>query len=99
MSIDYPGRADCNRSAAAGAGMGQLRDASAKKERLRISEERFQLAMDAACVGLWIGTPAPARFYSPLWMSMLGYAEGELASLRNLLQSAAPGGPGADANQ
>ena len=52
-----------------------------QKERLRISEERFQLAMDAACVGLWDWNARTGEvFYSPLWMSMLGYAEGELAS-------------------
>ena len=52
-----------------------------QKERLRISEERFQLAMDAASVGLWDWNARTGEvFYSPLWMSMLGYDAGELAS-------------------
>ncbi|MCB1830155.1 MAG: transporter substrate-binding domain-containing protein, partial [Gammaproteobacteria bacterium] len=51
-----------------------------QKERLRISEERFQLAMDAASVGLWDWNARTGEvFYSPLWMSMLGYDAGELA--------------------
>ncbi|MCP5416690.1 MAG: transporter substrate-binding domain-containing protein [Chromatiaceae bacterium] len=51
-----------------------------QKERLRISEERFQLAMDAASVGLWDWNARTGEvFYSRLWMSMLGYHENELA--------------------
>ncbi|MCB1859161.1 MAG: transporter substrate-binding domain-containing protein [Gammaproteobacteria bacterium] len=50
-----------------------------QKERLRISEERFQLAMDAASVGLWDWNGRTGEvFYSPLWMTMLGYAKDEL---------------------
>ena len=50
-----------------------------QKERLRISEERFQLALDAASVGLWDWNAVTDRvFYSPLWMSMLGYGPNEL---------------------
>ncbi|MCP5305171.1 MAG: transporter substrate-binding domain-containing protein [Chromatiaceae bacterium] len=50
-----------------------------QKQRLHVSEERFQLALDAASVGLWDWNATTGRvYYSPLWMSMLGYGPEEL---------------------
>jgi PAS domain S-box-containing protein len=58
------------------------RDISARKlneEALRLSEERFRLAMQGANDGLWdwdLGTDHV--YYSPRWESMLGYGESEI---------------------
>jgi PAS domain S-box-containing protein/putative nucleotidyltransferase with HDIG domain len=58
------------------------RDISARKlneEALRLSEERFRLAMQGANDGLWdwdLGTDHV--YYSPRWKSMLGYGESEI---------------------
>ena len=50
-----------------------------QKEKLRQSEERFQLAMEAADVGLWDWNLVSNEVYfSPLWMTMLGYDADEL---------------------
>ena len=61
---------------------GTLRDISEQyrqKEALRISEERFQLALQAANVGLWDwNAETGGVYYSPLWMTMLGYGHHEL---------------------
>jgi len=44
------------------------------EERLRISEERLSLAMEATSDGLWDRNIASGEvFYSPRWYSMLGY--------------------------
>ncbi|MCF6324835.1 MAG: transporter substrate-binding domain-containing protein [Gammaproteobacteria bacterium] len=52
-----------------------------QKERLRISEERFQLAMAATSDGLWDWNVTKGEvYYSPGYMTMLGYAPGELAA-------------------
>lgn len=49
-------------------------------EAVRVSEERFALAMQAANDGLWDwDLSTNAVYYSPRWKSMLGYAEDELA--------------------
>jgi len=61
-----------------------------QKKRLRISEERFQLAMAAGSDGLWDWDITSGQvYYSPSYMSMLGYAEDELpgtvATWENLL--------------
>ncbi len=51
-----------------------------QKERLRISEERFQLAMAATSDGLWDWNVTKDEvYYSPGYMTMLGYAPDELA--------------------
>jgi len=52
------------------------------------SEERFSLAMRGANVGLWdwdMGTDE--IYYSPIWKSMLGYAENELEHNLNTWKS------------
>ncbi|MCG8379069.1 MAG: EAL domain-containing protein, partial [Proteobacteria bacterium] len=72
---------------------GLMIDITAKKEfeqALQISEERFSLAMQGASDGLWDWDLKTDKVYfSPRWLSMLGYQEdeikGELNSLRNLL--------------
>lgn len=50
-----------------------------QKTRLRLSEERFQLAMAAASDGIWDWNIVTGKtYYSPAYMSMLGYSPGEL---------------------
>ncbi len=50
-----------------------------QKNRLRRSEERFQLAMAAASDGIWDWNIVSGEtYYSPAYMQMLGYAPGEL---------------------
>jgi len=50
-----------------------------QKERLRISEERFHLAMEAASDGLWDWNMTTGEvYYSPSYMKMLGYLPLEL---------------------
>ncbi|MGI9278061.1 MAG: transporter substrate-binding domain-containing protein [Endozoicomonas sp.] len=51
------------------------------EDALRSSEERYQLAMDAASDGLWDWDVANERIYfSPRYQSMLGYEAGELVN-------------------
>jgi diguanylate cyclase (GGDEF)-like protein/PAS domain S-box-containing protein len=61
-----------------------VRDISARKsaeETLRESQERYELAMRGANDGLWDWNLKTDRvFYSPRWISMLGYSENEIGS-------------------
>ncbi|WP_051310812.1 transporter substrate-binding domain-containing protein [Zooshikella ganghwensis] len=50
------------------------------EEALRVSEERYQLAMDAATDGLWDwNIPEETIYLSPRYARMLGYEPGEIA--------------------
>ena len=53
-----------------------------QKEELRLSSERFQLAMNAAQEGLWDWNITTNQVYfSPAYTAMLGYQESELEGL------------------
>ncbi|MGB1270925.1 MAG: PAS domain S-box protein, partial [Endozoicomonas sp.] len=63
--------------------MGELvavaRDRQSAEDALRKSEERYQLAMDAASDGLWDWNVVEDNMYfSPRYQTMLGYQPGEL---------------------
>lgn len=62
--------------------LGMYQDVSeerATEARLRESEERFTLAMQAASDGLWDwNIQAQTTYFSPQWKVMLGYADHEL---------------------
>ena len=63
--------------------MGELvavaRDRQNAEDALRVSEERYQLAMDAASDGLWDWDVTRDKMYfSPRYQTMLGYQPGEL---------------------
>lgn len=64
--------------------LGICKDVTEQKqfeEKLRISEERFSLAMRGANDGLWDwDIKTDEIYYSPRWKSMLGYTEGEITS-------------------
>jgi len=50
-----------------------------QRSRLRVSEERFQLAMDAASDGIWDWNILTGEtYYSPNYLGMLGYQPAEL---------------------
>jgi PAS domain S-box-containing protein len=51
-----------------------IRTIQRQKDKLRISEERFEMAMNATSDGLWDwNRSSDIMFYSPRWMTMLGY--------------------------
>ena len=57
----------------------QIRERERAERELRISEERYQLATEAASEGLWDWDITTNQvYYSPAYMKMLGYAPGEL---------------------
>jgi diguanylate cyclase (GGDEF)-like protein/PAS domain S-box-containing protein len=64
--------------------VGIVRDITARKfaeQDLRVSEERYALAANAANDGLWDwDLRGNSVYYSPRWKSMLGYKDGELSS-------------------
>jgi diguanylate cyclase (GGDEF)-like protein/PAS domain S-box-containing protein len=63
--------------------VGIVRDISARKlaeEDLRVSEERYALAANAANDGLWdLDLTTQKVYYSPRWKSMLGYDDDEVS--------------------
>jgi len=62
--------------------VGTITDISDRKRTeaaLKESEERFQLAVSGTNDGIWDGDLRTDRVYfSPVWMKMFGYSEGEL---------------------
>ena len=59
--------------------LAQVAERRRAEEALRVSEERFQLAMMGANEGLWDwNVKLDQVYYSPRWKSMLGYADEEL---------------------
>ncbi len=68
----------------------QIRERKKVERELRISEERYKLATEAGSEGLWDwDIPTNRVYYSPSYMTMLGYEPGELpgteSTWRNLL--------------
>jgi two-component system sensor histidine kinase/response regulator len=62
-----------------GSQLGQFLDRKQAEEALRLSEERFALAMRGANDGLWDWDVASgAVYFSPRWKSMLGYEDHEI---------------------
>ncbi|MFQ5943597.1 MAG: EAL domain-containing protein [Anaerolineales bacterium] len=63
--------------------VGIVRDISARKlaeEDLRVSEERYALAANAANDGLWdMDLTTQKMYYSPRWKSMLGHSDDEVS--------------------
>ena len=58
-----------------------------QKARLRLSEERFQLAMAAASDGIWDWNIITGEtYYSPAYMNMLGYLPDELPEYNDTWQ-------------
>ncbi|TBW33872.1 EAL domain-containing protein [Siculibacillus lacustris] len=70
--------------------LAMVEDVSARRaaeERLRASEERFDLAMRGANDGLWDwNLETGAVYFSPRWKSMLGYQPHEIANHIDSLQ-------------
>ncbi|CAG7857702.1 partial two-component system, NarL family, sensor histidine kinase EvgS, partial [biofilm metagenome] len=57
-----------------------IRTIKRQQHKLQASEERFQMAMSAASDGLWDWNVVTGKVYfSPRWMTMLGYEPLELA--------------------
>ena len=56
-----------------------VRTVNHQKRKLTISEERLNMAMSASSTGLWDWNAKTGKvFYSPRWMTMLGYEPEEL---------------------
>ncbi|HEY9850259.1 MAG TPA: response regulator [Leptolyngbyaceae cyanobacterium] len=56
-----------------------ISDRKAAEQALKISEERFNLAISGTNDGIWDWNVKTDRvYYSPAWMQILGYREGEL---------------------
>lgn len=56
-----------------------MRSRKEAEEALHRSEERYQLAMNAASDGLWDwNVPQQAVYFSPRYLSMLGYQQGDI---------------------
>ena len=53
-------------------------------EHMRVSEERWKLAVEGARDGIWDLNPVTDEvFYSPRWKAILGYEEGEIGNTRS----------------
>jgi PAS domain S-box-containing protein len=59
-----------------------IAEIQASKRELRLSQERFTLAMDAANEGIWDWHfDQDSVYFSPRWKQMLGYADHELPNI------------------
>ncbi len=65
----------------------QIRERKRAERELRISEERYKLATEAGSEGLWDWDITTNQvYYSPSYMTMLGYEPGELPSTESTWQ-------------
>lgn len=82
LSVTYVPYVDVNQTIAGViVSLRDITDLRQTEESLQISEERLQLALEGSGDGLWDWNMGTGEVYlSPLWQTMLGYAEGELPS-------------------